>query len=32
MYIAEAQYKDALVIDKEINIVALIIKLKEIIK
>tara|TARA_R110000744_G_scaffold358022_2_gene464985 strand:+ start:463 stop:1380 length:918 start_codon:yes stop_codon:yes gene_type:complete len=32
MYIAEAQYKDAMVVDKEINIMALIVKLKETLK
>ena len=29
MYIAEAQYKDVMVVDKEINIMALIVKLRE---
>jgi len=32
MYIAEAQYKDAMVVDKEINIMALLVKLKETVK
>ena len=32
MYIAEAQYKDAMVVDKEINIMALLVKLKETLK
>jgi replication factor C small subunit len=32
MYIAEAQYKDVMVVDKEINIMALLVKLKETLK
>ena len=32
MYIAEAQYKDAMVVDKEINVMALLVKLKETLK